>query len=78
VIWFTLGNISVVGTYSTTSRNLTPRGLVFPSARLLARLLSALPVLSAYLCRVGSLYLRQGLAPPYWWPWPLTNLFHSN
>jgi len=28
VIWFTLGNISVVGTYYTHGLNLTPRGLL--------------------------------------------------
>ena len=28
MIWFTLGNISVVGTYYTHGLNLTPRGLL--------------------------------------------------
>jgi len=28
VIWFTLGNISVVGTYIYTEQSLTPRGLL--------------------------------------------------
>ena len=28
MIWFTLGNISVVGTYYTHALNLTPRGLL--------------------------------------------------
>jgi hypothetical protein len=28
VIWFTLGNISVEGTYTTHALNLTPRGLL--------------------------------------------------
>jgi hypothetical protein len=28
VTWFTLGNISVVGTYTTPEQSLTPRGLL--------------------------------------------------
>jgi len=32
VIWFTLGNISVVGTYYTHALNLTPRGLLAVTA----------------------------------------------
>jgi hypothetical protein len=32
VIWFTLGNISVVGTYYTHGLNLTPRGLLAAAA----------------------------------------------
>jgi hypothetical protein len=34
VIWFTLGNISVLGTYYTHALNLTPRGLLTATARL--------------------------------------------
>lgn len=29
MIWFTLGNISVEGTYTTSEQSLTPRGLLF-------------------------------------------------
>jgi hypothetical protein len=37
VIWFTLGDISVVGTYYTHGLNLTPRGLLaVPVARTVA------------------------------------------
>jgi hypothetical protein len=32
VIWFTLGNISVEGTYTTHVLNLTPRGLLAVTA----------------------------------------------
>lgn len=32
MIWFTLGNISVVGTYYTHALNLTPRGLLAAAA----------------------------------------------
>ena len=32
MIWFTLGNISVVGTYTTPEQSLTPRGLLAAAA----------------------------------------------
>jgi hypothetical protein len=41
VIWFTLGNISVVGTYYTHALNLTPRGLLTAAAAAAAACVAA-------------------------------------
>jgi hypothetical protein len=56
VIWFTLGNISVVGTYYTHGLNLTPRGLLaVPVARTVAEGLPSAPYRTVSLSpRVGS------------------------
>jgi hypothetical protein len=49
VIWFTLGNISVVGTYTHSVHNLTPRGLLAVTAA--AVLLSCAAVAAVPYCR---------------------------
>ena len=49
MIWFTLGNISVVGTYYTHGLNLTPRGLLAVTAA--ATLLSCAAVAAVPYCR---------------------------
>jgi hypothetical protein len=56
VIWFTLGNISVVGTYTTHGLNLTPRGLLTVTvARTVADGLPSAPYRTVrYSPRVGS------------------------
>lgn len=64
MIWFTLGNISVVGTYTTLEQSLTPRGLlaVPAAAALLSCAAAALPVPYSYSQRVG--YSCGGLSLP--------------
>lgn len=49
MIWFTLGNISVVGTYYTHGLNLTPRGLLAVTAA--ASLLSCAAAAAVPYCR---------------------------
>jgi hypothetical protein len=50
VIWFTLGNISVVGTYYTHALSLTPRGLlaVAGAAAAAAAAIAAVPYRIGY------------------------------
>lgn len=62
--WFTLGNISVVGTYTTPEQSLTPRGLlaVTAAALLLSCAAAAVPVPYSYSPRDG--YSCGGLSLP--------------
>ena len=64
MIWFTLGNISVVGTYTTPEQSLTPRGLlaVTAAAALLSCAAAAVPVPYSYSPRDG--YSCGGLSLP--------------
>jgi hypothetical protein len=63
VIWFTLGNISVVGTYSTTVHNLTPRGLVFLAAAIPAAAAAAVAATIPYILEERAAYSCGGISP---------------
>lgn len=65
MIWFTLGNISVVGTYYTHALNLTPRGLLAAAAAAAAAIevIAAVPYRIAF--PAGSATLSATLSPVY-------------
>ena len=67
MIWFTLGNISVVGTYYTHGLNLTPRGLLAAAAAAAA----AGAAVAAVPYRIASpagLATLSATLPPYIFP----------
>lgn len=65
MIWFTLGNISVEGTYTTHALNLTPRGLLLAAAAAAAASAAAASCTVPYRISRGDGYRIGGLPLSY-------------
>lgn len=73
MIWFTLGNISVEGTYTTHALNLTPRGLLLVTAA--AALLSCAAAAAASTVRISR---RDAYSCGYPFPYIFSQLYLIN